>query len=326
MDAKMRHVKNALKAFLEECVTPGTEAYEHYETNDWFSISRSILDFTSNTKIPLLAKKCDPYAKLSDSLDEFKSDYSSTKDFEQASKNIVELFKWPESRTECVYTKLPVPTEAYYDDLAAVTEELNKIPAHHFAEFEKGLLDSSVSIALMCKRPIGGKKADPLKALETFLLAYENGLYPPVWVLDYMADIFKTFHESAGMKSLDTLFGFNRKGRGGPFQKMTETQRDGIVCQNIWQLEHFFGIDRETACKLEANRLRNDKDINKTPLSFVTNLSWKTLEDRYRKKWAPLFTSVYAERDEAWRKKWVEDNGKAFLDQYPSFKKQKMLK
>lgn len=318
----MKRIKERIRGFLKECITPGTEAHEHYKREDWFTISKSILDFTNSVHIAFSLKKCDPYERLSELLEAFKRDCLSGKDFEQSSEKIIESFKWPKARVGCVYTRLPALTVVpYEEDIESVFEELNKVPAHTFAEMEKDFVDAGVSIPLMCKRPAVGEKVDPIKALETFLLAYESGLYPPVWVIDYMAGIFKDFYKSAGTKSLDRLFGFDKKRRGGPFQKSFEKERDEILCTNVWRLEHLFGVDRRTACRLEAERLRNLKNFNRTPLKFSTHLSWKTLEDRYRKKWAPLLADIYGHLDDAWRKEWVEKNGDEFLSQYPSLKK-----
>jgi hypothetical protein len=324
VEKSVKPPKEMTRDFLRECVTPGTEAHEYYKRNDWFSISTAILDFTNAIHVPLLPRKCDPYERLDDLLEEFKYNYSSGNNFEESSEKILESFTWPEQLTECVYTRLPAVTEVSHDDdMESIIDELNKTPVHLFAEIERHLLGPDVSIALMCKRPVGNKKIDPLNAIEAFLLAYQNGLYPPVWVLDYMADIFKTFHDSLGMKSLDKLFGF-KKGRGGPFQKSLEEERDEILCLNIARLEHFFGIDRETACKLEAERWYNNKDFNKTPLKFDVNLSWRTLEDKYRKKWATIFN--FGEKDREWSQKWLKDHGQEFLNHYPSLRKRKILK
>lgn len=309
-----------IKSILEECVTERTCFNNLYKNEQWYPISDKIFDAMKDFKIKLSSRRGDPYEKIDDLLSKFKKSYESNKDFDKSSSQFLQAFKWPDPPASegVILTRLPSQTEYSYDDDISTIEGLNKTPAH-FPDLERDCLDSETYLALMSRYSRFKRDGSPLSVLEAFLAAYQGGIYPPVWVLDYMANIFKTFHDSWGTRSLDELFGFNKKGRGGAFQKAIEEGRDEILCRNVARLEQLFGFDRKTACKLEVERLHATKDFNKTPLlTLKTKLSWRTLEARYRKKWASLYK--YDKKKELW-KKWVKDHGEEFLSHYPSLKR-----
>lgn len=320
--------KESITAILQECTRTGSRFNNlYYYAKDIYPIVNEICRITEISGAKLLPKSEYPDEKVAKLLIEFFENYKKGKEFSKISQQFLGSFVWPQNLTECVYTRFPSPTQfaVKLEDGYPTVEELNKNPAH-FSTFEMGqFIDPETYIALCCKHSAFKKNNDPLMALEAFLLAHESGIYPPVWVLNYMAGIFKTFHDSMGMKSLDKLFGF-KKGRGGPFQKAAEDERDEILCRNVARLERLFGVDRQTACKLEAERLHNTKNFNTTPLNLNTRLSWKTLEDRYRKKWAPIFPSGKGDRSWQYWEKWAEEHGEEFLSNYPSLKKRKTSK
>jgi hypothetical protein len=58
-----------------------------------------------------------------------------------------------------------------------------------------------------------GSKNNPLFAMDAFLVHHAAGLYPPLWVLDWLNDAFGAFLKSGGKKDLAALLGAKR-GQG----------------------------------------------------------------------------------------------------------------
>lgn len=101
-----------------------------------------------------------------------------------------------------------------------------------------------------------------LYALEAFRVATSAGLYPPLWVINLLAERFSRAILSD--QSLDRAFGFSGKGRGrgrwiDPVTEDRLRARDRALCLMIFKLEGA-GLSRPAACKALASRLARLRD------------------------------------------------------------------
>lgn len=192
-------------------------------------------------------------------------------------------------------------------------EELNKIPAH-IREMD---LTVQVSMPLLIRHSLFKTTKNPVLALEAFLIAHRAGLYPPKWVLNYMAGIFEEFSTaltSTSTKSLDRLFGFKPKqGQSVPLKTLLNEQRDEILCRDVYLLNKLFGIAIEKASEMVARRLEEN---NYTEMKGPTlkKITADTVKDRYLKKWTKIFNDPLLRMDEL---NWSKEQQKDFLKQFP---------
>lgn len=162
---------------------------------------------------------------------------------------------------------------------------------------------------------------NPVYAIEAFLLAHEAGLYPPLSILNFMADIFKKYHEMLGKVSLDRVFGFrNYKGQSPAFkQVLMADERDSTLMMDIYRLRRLFGISVEKAAEMVNKRLKGipDKEWDKTGLK-IEKLSYDSLRDKYLRKWIKILEQD--DHDEITARgfsKWTEEDKIEYLKKYP---------
>ncbi len=87
---------------------------------------------------------------------------------------------------EC-FVKIPSPSDisdSDHEHTSLFTDELG------FMKY-----NAEACKAYVCKRGHFRKTKDPISVIEAFLLTYRNGLYPPLWVLNYLAECFEKYYE-----------------------------------------------------------------------------------------------------------------------------------
>ena len=147
-------------------------------------------------------------------------------------------------------------------------------------------------------------KNNPIYPMEIFLTFHALGLYPPVWVLDWLSKAFSAYLKSKGEKNLDVLLGAKRtKGQTAVFKEARAVAIECTIMEEIMLLK-FLGISVENAAAMVASRLES-KNL-KCP-------SAETLAERYIKRgWSKAFQVV---RDSLLE---IPDNvKKAIVSQYP---------
>lgn len=162
------------------------------------------------------------------------------------------------------------------------------------------------------------KTKNPVYSIEAFLIAHENGIYPPMWVLNFIADKLREFHKVMGKKSLDAVFGFKKgrgqKGKGATplFKKLCEDERDEILHLHVFRLT-LLGYTIEDASEMVARKLEETKGWDKTELK-LKSLKGSVIGDRYKKKWTKIYNDkTFKEAS----KKWLTDHKDEFLKSFP---------
>ena len=124
-------------------------------------------------------------------------------------------------------------------------------------------------------------KLNTLYAIEAFLAFHHLGLYPPLWVLDWLNTAFLSYMKSSGEESLDNLLGTTRKrGQTKIWDEMRATSVEDRIMQEIADLNSI-GISVADAAAMVTGRLDAAKMRCPTP---------ETLAERYVKRgWSKVF-------------------------------------
>lgn len=156
-------------------------------------------------------------------------------------------------------------------------EEIKKIPAY-ILDGEKMANDklSEVMISLdLCERGFekeGRRKA--IFAIEAFLVAHYDGLYPPMWALNDIAERFRKWYARRGNTSLDMFFGVDTYKGETPIFKVDAIQhRNEGLYYTIFALKHLFKLTLEEASHMAAERLQGT----------LNAISEETIKDKYKK-------------------------------------------
>ena len=189
---------------------------------------------------------------------------------------------------------------------------LNKEPAH-MTEIEIKINDPQKMVSLSCKQAGFTRTKNPVLAIEAFLLAYEIGLYPPLWALSYVTEVFKAYHNSLGKKSLDNLFGINKKNQHtSKFKALLNEQRDQMVTRDLFRLT-VLGYSINDASAMIAERL-NQTEWDRTGLKLKA-LDADTIQQLYTRKWKYYFNCKRCREN---TKEFLEINKDEFLSTFPS--------
>ncbi len=165
-------------------------------------------------------------------------------------------------------------------------EYLNKEPAH-MTELELKINDPQKLVSLSCKQEGFKRTKNPVKAIEAFLIAYEIGLYPPLWALSYVTDVFKMYHDSLGKKSLDNLFGINKKNQHtSKFKAILNEQRDGCFMRDLFRLKVLGYSMKDASAMIEERSKQIEWD--RTGLKLKA-LDADTIQQLYSRKWKYYF-------------------------------------
>ncbi len=215
-----------------------------------------------------------------------------------------------DERNFTIFTRHPQKQEYSEEELPSI-EDLNSIPAH-FTEMQLDILGEAY-IPLVCKKSEFNENKNPVLAIEAFLLAHENGFYPPLWSLNYMYKIFNAFWTSNGKESLDKLFGFTPgKGQTPPFKALFNQDRDQVLMLDVFKL-NLLGYSIDKASYMVSRRLAETKEWDKTGLN-IKELSQSTIKDMYLKKWKKVLDH---ERGRKPVLDWLKRKKKSFLNNFP---------
>lgn len=152
-------------------------------------------------------------------------------------------------------------------------------------------------------------------AIEALLVAHENGQYPPLEVLDYLAGVFKDFHLAQGRKSIDRLMGLiPGKGQASAFKKLAEEERNARLCLDVHRLNRVFGVAVNDAAYMVARRLEDTPKWDNTGFKLKT-IGADRLAVIYKNKWRKLFKR----HDDLFQKEvWSSQKKKDFISLFPS--------
>lgn len=148
-------------------------------------------------------------------------------------------------------------------------------------------------------------RSNPLYAIEAFLTFHRFGLYPPEWVLKWLAKAFNEYVNSAGEADLSLLLGVKRgKGKTPIFKEANSVSRERYHMQEIAFLMMLGATIAEAAEMVSA---RQEECGGKCP-------SADTLAERFSKRgWSKIFKPIKPMPSSLP----LEDRKKAFLA-YPA--------
>ena len=156
------------------------------------------------------------------------------------------------------------------------------------------------------------RTSNPINLMDSFLEAHRAGIYPPLWVLNRIADIFKQYCDSSGKKNLETLFGFPVPGKGRKkgefFKKQNIEERDMMIMIDVYRLT-LLGYKPNHAADLVARLLEE--------LAVENKIGYDYMLDKF-KEYKKLFDHARAGRFRDVIKEWLssEINKKSFLERF----------
>lgn len=219
------------------------------------------------------------------------------------------------------YTRLP-PAEIDYNDIGRTQLLVSE-------------LDLPIEVmAGLTTKLIGFRSEEnkPIYALEAFILAMENDLHPPFWVLDYLKSIFIKFHSSQGKESLDHLFGFGlNKGKptGKMFKALLLEELQVKLCMDVYKLNMLYGFSVAEAAEKVQRKLEETKDWNQTVFTFRYKSQGDSLSapapgaewiaDLYMRKYKKMFKSSHDLFLKQFNEKTKEEKA-AYLRTFPTDK------
>lgn len=207
------------------------------------------------------------------------------------------------------FTTMP---RANMDRVSRGEEKLNPTPAH-FPEwkFPHGV-DDKTQVALITKRGSFYSSRNPTYAIEAFLLATQAGLYPPVWVVEWLANGFKKWHSNEGKENLDTILGLRGTGKDPAYPAALKADRDQLVCLDMARLREL-GVSISKAAALAVGRLE-DKLTN-TSKWEVKGYDVERAKQLYRAShWPGVFEKTTTSRYPL--RQWKEGQIKAWLSEF----------
>lgn len=129
---------------------------------------------------------------------------------------------------------------------------------------------------------------NPVYAIEMIMLCHEAGLYPPLSIMDWLADSLKRWHDQNGHADLESVMGLRKSGQtGNAFREAIKKQLEENLMTEFCRLRYMFSITNSETAQMIATRLE-DTEWNYSGYS-ITPYSESTLQDKYERKWAKLF-------------------------------------
>jgi hypothetical protein len=169
---------------------------------------------------------------------------------------------------QAVAELMPTDKELFHakpDEFMALGERILKYTCEH----EPHVTDAEVPVLMaaalsLCQEKIHqgiyqGTKCNPVHALEAFTTFHRLGLYPPLWVLNWLNDAFVACLKSGGTENLQTLLGVTRrKGQTPIFKEAAAVSTESATMREIAGLT-LLGISIQDAAFMVEQRLRNEK-------------------------------------------------------------------
>jgi hypothetical protein len=151
------------------------------------------------------------------------------------------------------------------DEFMALGERILK----YLHEHEPRIADAETPIMMaailsLCQEKIhqgiyAGTQRNPFYAIEAFTTFHRLGLYPPLWVLNWLNGAFVAYLKSGGTENLQTLLGVTRrKGQTPIFKEAAAVSTESATMREIAGLT-LLGISIQDAAFMVEQRLQNKK-------------------------------------------------------------------
>lgn len=139
-------------------------------------------------------------------------------------------------------------------------------------------VDETAILLLDMKGKCFEEKKESACAIEAFIIAHRAGVYPPMWALDYIAQVFSDWHKLKGEKKLDDLFELNtqrgQRKAATYFERGERGRRDFELCKDVLALRCIFGLTIKQASCIVSTSVDRAAD---------------TIEDIYKKGYGKTF-------------------------------------
>jgi hypothetical protein len=154
--------------------------------------------------------------------------------------------------------------------------------------------------------------ANPVYAMEAFLLARGNNLYAPEWVHQWLSNAFQEYIESGGESDIAKLLGTNPgRGKTKPHTKRLQDENDYRLMAAIWRIKTAFsGVSVEDASFMVNQReTEQGRDI----------ATAETLADKYYRSWSSDFDAYHEQciNIPSFVAHWTDEDNQEFLNTFP---------
>jgi hypothetical protein len=148
-------------------------------------------------------------------------------------------------------------------------------------------------------------KSNSVFAMEVFVVLHAVGLYPPLWILNWLNDAFSDYLKSKGEESLDRLLGVKRnKGQTPVIKEAAHISAEIKIMHAIGMLISMLNISIEDAAIMVARKLESQGIKCPTP---------EVLAERYTKRgWSKAFQLIQSSLPTI-----SDDMKKNIIAQYP---------
>ncbi|MBA1146392.1 hypothetical protein H0Z60_04900 [Ectothiorhodospiraceae bacterium WFHF3C12] len=157
------------------------------------------------------------------------------------------------------------------------------------------------------------KDGSPVHAMDAIIFAYDAGIVPPTWAMDWLVPAFREYTDAEGQVELPHLLGLGSqgKGRAPPVRKFFADAQRRYKAQLVHILTVAFSVPIQDAAVMvwaRENGVEDDPDGRRA--------GW--LAEQYSRKWRKEFdkearegidvTEMYVghERSPEWRKEFIE--------------------
>ncbi len=165
--------------------------------------------------------------------------------------------------------------------------DLDKIPDHWILETDiTGSQDYPDWPALLTRADSFKESGNPVHAIESIILCHEAGLYPPLFVMDWLVGALNEWHSQCGQIKMDKAMGLNKPGRGNPMQQAVREEWKQNLMIELNRLRHMFDLTTNEAATMIVTRL-DATDWNQSP--YTLQYSETTLVQDYEGKGAEIF-------------------------------------
>ena len=148
---------------------------------------------------------------------------------------------------------------------------------------------------------------NPVYAIDAFLIANDAEIPPPQWVLSWLLEGFKKYHQAKGEKTLDCLLGFKRKkGRNSAYEQYSLGARNLSLSIEIAILKGICGVSINDACLMIQARLKKSSE----PMVAARRLQDLHAKDRVMQQVEGHFRGEPPEY-------WTEERKTNYLLRYP---------
>ncbi len=133
------------------------------------------------------------------------------------------------------------------------------------------------------------ESGNPVHAIESFILCHRAGLYPPLGILDWLADALEEWHKKQGALEMDRAMGLKKPGKSGnAMRNAIIEQFEETLMIEIHKLRLMFDLTIRDAAYIVSVQLEDNPATSRGP-ALIPRYAHATLIDKFEKKWSRMF-------------------------------------